>query len=75
MIERFFNNEAEYEAWFQANKTGYVLNYFNGTEAQSKMNKVHNADCPYLRRRVMKGKERQNTKRYVPTTLKKYWNS
>jgi hypothetical protein len=56
MVKRFFEKEAEYEAWYQANKSGYVFNYFDGTEAQSKMNKVHKADCPYLRRKSDEGK-------------------
>ncbi|MBT2721452.1 hypothetical protein J7E67_10305 [Bacillus sp. ISL-46] len=56
MIERFFERESEYEAWYKENKSGYVLNYFDGTEKQSKMNKVHIADCPYLRRKSDEGK-------------------
>jgi len=61
MIERFLNREGEYEEWFQENKSGYVLNYFDGTEKQSKMNKVHKAACPYLRRKSDEGKR---TKKY-----------
>jgi hypothetical protein len=56
MVKRFLETEVEYEAWYQANKSGYLLNYFDGTEAQSKMNKVHKVDCPYLRRKSDEGK-------------------
>jgi hypothetical protein len=59
MVKRFLKTEVEYEAWYQANKSGYLLNYFDGTEAQSKMYKVHivhKVDCPYLRRKSDEGK-------------------
>jgi DNA modification methylase len=50
MIKRFFEKEAEYEVWIRTNNSGYVLNYFDDTEMQSKMNKLHKANCPFLMR-------------------------
>lgn len=56
MTYKFVNNDIRYTAWCRENPSGYVFNFFGGTEAQGSMNKIHRADCHHLWRERDEGR-------------------
>ncbi|MDQ0253402.1 hypothetical protein J2S74_000774 [Evansella vedderi] len=55
-IHKYSKDEQGYETWLEENYTGYVFNYFGGTNSSKGMNKIHRADCRFLMRKQDKGK-------------------
>jgi L-rhamnose mutarotase len=47
-MRKYYHNDADYEIWYEENKTGFIFNFFNGTKAQADMNKIHKANCRHL---------------------------
>ncbi|PWK11554.1 hypothetical protein C7459_11083 [Tumebacillus permanentifrigoris] len=52
----FFQDDEGYTAWCKENDGGFVFNWFRGSGAQGRMNKIHRADCRHLWNRSDQGR-------------------
>lgn len=50
MIQRFKENEVDYENWLSEHPTGFVFNHFGGSLVQYNYNVIHTANCQMLHR-------------------------
>ncbi len=65
----FNKNEQGYKEWREQNSNGFVFNHFGNTESAKQMNKIHRADCTFLKRAKDEGKRTHPYEKICSTNL------